>query len=184
MMRVLFVGDRFVAGVGDPAYAGWVGRLCAASRADLTLSNLGVRQQTSVEIAQRWHAEAVTRWANDAPYGLVFAFGVNDVVEQQGMLRVGHEESLAVTRLMLSQAQTLGPVLRIGPPPVADSALCARLQGLDAGFAGVAQGLGVPYLSVLGPLLRHETWMQQVALGDGAYPTGEGYAALAELEAG
>ena len=48
-MRVVFVGDSLTVGVGDPAYLGWVGRLCAAAPLaglELTAYNLGVRSET------------------------------------------------------------------------------------------------------------------------------------------
>jgi len=78
--RVLFFGDSFVAGVGDPTGLGWVGRVVAASHAAgaaMTAYNLGVRGETSVEVAVRWRAESRPRMVADAGYGVVFSFGVN-----------------------------------------------------------------------------------------------------------
>ena len=61
-MRILAFGDSFVAGVGDPAHQGWLGR-ALAGRPEVTLYNLGVRRDTSADIARRWLAEAVLPWS-------------------------------------------------------------------------------------------------------------------------
>ena len=50
-LRVCFLGDSLVAGVGDPDGLGWVGRLVAgafAAGAPLTAYPLGIRRQTSL----------------------------------------------------------------------------------------------------------------------------------------
>ncbi len=63
-LRVCFVGDSFVAGVGDPEHLGWAGRLAAgSSRAGrrLTAYNLGVRRQTSRDVSHRWLFECQQR---------------------------------------------------------------------------------------------------------------------------
>jgi lysophospholipase L1-like esterase len=62
--RLLFFGDSLVAGVGDPTGAGWVGRVVATSFASglgLTAYNLGIRGETSEQIASRWRTEALPR---------------------------------------------------------------------------------------------------------------------------
>src|SRR5690606_27298725 len=59
-LRICFVGDSFVAGVGDPEALGWSGRLTVDAHAAgvaPTAYNLGVRRQTSTDIAGRWQAE-------------------------------------------------------------------------------------------------------------------------------
>jgi hypothetical protein len=74
--RVLFFGDSLVAGVGDPEGRGWVGRVVEASFGagmPLTAYNLGVRRETSVEIAGRWQAEAPPRLTPEAECSVVFS---------------------------------------------------------------------------------------------------------------
>ena len=59
-IRICFVGDSLVNGAGDPECLGWTGRICAGARGDgydVTYYNLGVRGQTSADIASRWHEE-------------------------------------------------------------------------------------------------------------------------------
>ena len=62
--RVCFIGDSFVLGVGDPDGLGWSGRIAAAARRrgiDITAYNLGVRRETTADIARRWQAEVAPR---------------------------------------------------------------------------------------------------------------------------
>ncbi|MDQ3850891.1 MAG: GDSL-type esterase/lipase family protein, partial [Actinomycetota bacterium] len=78
--RVLFVGDSFVAGVGDESGLGWVGRVVAASYAGghpITAYNLGVRGETSHDVAQRWRAEARPRVRPGTDCRVVFSLGSN-----------------------------------------------------------------------------------------------------------
>lgn len=55
-IRICFVGDSFVNGIGDERALGWAGRLCAAANArgvPVTYYNLGVRRNTSKDILLR-----------------------------------------------------------------------------------------------------------------------------------
>ena len=63
-MRLCFVGDSFVHGTNDPEYLGWTGRVSILAWArghQLTCYNLGVRRDTSSEIAARWESESQRR---------------------------------------------------------------------------------------------------------------------------
>ena len=63
-LRVCFLGDSFVAGVGDPEHRGWVGRLAARTSREgqpLTVYDLGVRRETSRDLLRRWHGKCVPR---------------------------------------------------------------------------------------------------------------------------
>ena len=56
-MRLCFIGDSLVNGTGDPTGLGWVGRVTASARRrghDVTTYNLGIRRDTSADIAARW----------------------------------------------------------------------------------------------------------------------------------
>ena len=59
-IRICFIGDSYVQGTGDPECLGWAGRLCVTARRDgheVTGYNLGVRRETSRDIAHRWLSE-------------------------------------------------------------------------------------------------------------------------------
>ena len=64
-MRICFIGDELVAGVGDPRGLGWVGRVNAHSTFDLpaTFLTLAVPSETTKEMAARWEAEVLPRLA-------------------------------------------------------------------------------------------------------------------------
>jgi lysophospholipase L1-like esterase len=183
--RVLFFGDSFVAGVGDPAGQGWVGRVAAASFAaglPLTAYNLGVRRETSLDVAARWRAEARPRMRVPASYGVVCSFGVNDTSDDGGRVRV--EPGLAVDALgrVLDEAAQLGlAALVVGPAPSGDSAQDERSRALADSFAAVAARRGVPFVAVLDALCASATWAAEAAAGDGTHPGAGGYAELAEL---
>ncbi|WP_067481299.1 DUF459 domain-containing protein [Actinomadura hibisca] len=184
-LRVCFVGDSFVAGVGDPRHLGWAGRLAArahAAKLPLTSYNLGVRLQTSADVRARWRAECGLRLRDGDDLRVVFSFGVNDAMHVDGRPRVAPEESAANLATMLGEAATEGwPALVVGPPPIDDDGHNARTALLDELFAEVCRDASAPYVSVRGPLLGSDVWTHEVRAGDGAHPGADGYDVLADL---
>ena len=116
-MRICFIGDELVAGVGDPRGLGWVGRVNAHSTFDVpaTFLTLAVPSETTKQMAARWEAEVLPRLADGEPHGLVIGIGPGDV--PAGI-------STARSRLNLAnitdRATSLGiPSFVVGPPPLA-----------------------------------------------------------------
>lgn len=183
--RLLFFGDSLVAGVGDPTGAGWVGRVAAASFASglgLTTYNLGIRGETSEQVASRWRAEALPRLLAGADCRIVLSFGANDTSIEHDRVRVDADRSLGALATILDEAATMGlPTLVLGPAPVDDPEQNRRIHGLSVSFVEVCVRRGVPFVSVVEGLLASPVWMEQVAVGDGAHPGAEGYDALADL---
>jgi lysophospholipase L1-like esterase len=185
-MRLCAVGDSFVAGAGDPCALGWIGRLCAAARADgtdVTLYNLGIRRDTSADIAARWQTETARRLPAEHPARLVFAFGVNDCVVETGVRRLPEAATVKNAALVLRHAAARAPTLMVGPPPIADADTNTRIAALDAALATLCARIGQPYVAVFDRLADDATWMTEAAAGDGAHPGADGYAALAAIVA-
>ncbi|GHO89248.1 GDSL-type esterase/lipase family protein [Dictyobacter formicarum] len=183
-LRICFVGDSFVNGTGDPACLGWAGRICAAAQQnghEVTYYNLGIRRQTSHEIARRWQAEVLERLPADCDGRLVFSFGVNDTVYEDGQPRVALQESLRHAREILQLARTLRPTLMVGPPPMPDDEQNQRIAWLSHQFALLCHELTIPYLDVFAPLLQVKDWNAEALANDGAHPRAGGYSALARL---
>jgi hypothetical protein len=127
-MRICFIGDSFVSGAFDDECMGWVGRISASARRrkhDVSPYNLGVRGETSIQIARRWRAEAEMRQSPQQEGRLVFEFGVNDAREVNGKRQMEAAQSLAAAREILGAAVGWKPTLMIGPPPGGDSAQSA-----------------------------------------------------------
>ncbi len=182
-MRILAFGDSFVAGVGDPAHQGWLGR-ALAGRPEVTLYNLGVRRDTSADIARRWLVEAQPRLTDLEPCRLVFSFGCNDANAAKGeSARLPPAESLKNAHLLLSAGAQQAPVLMVGPPPAGEPGLAARVEALNEAFKALCARLRAPYIDVLRPLAVSGTWLAEAQAGDGAHPGAAGYQQMAELVA-
>jgi lysophospholipase L1-like esterase len=182
-LRLCFIGDSFVNGTGDPECLGWVGRVCKAAQYqghDITSYNLGVRRETSTDIAARWHVETSLRLPKDCNPAAVFSFGTNDTTLENGVARVDPQTSVNNTRQILTIAHQHYPVLMISPPPIADTDQNVRTARLSQAFISICQTLDIPYLDVFIPLQASTTWMTEVALHDGAHPSATGYQLLAE----
>jgi lysophospholipase L1-like esterase len=183
-MRICFVGDSFVSGAYDDECLGWVGRICAAARRrrhDVSPYNLGVRGETSVQIARRWRAEAEARQSAQQEGRLVFEFGVNDAREVSGKRQLEAAQSLAAAREILAAAIAWKPTLMIGPPPGGDQARNLRVKELSDGTAALCAQLGVPYFDSFTPLVASSTFIASTKAVDGTHPNGAGYAEWARV---
>ncbi len=182
--RVLFFGDSHVAGVGDPSGLGWVGRVVAASFAagrPVTAYNLGVRGETSVQVASRWREEAAPRLLSGSDVRIVLSFGANDTTIDAGQRRVSPEHSCHALASVLEGARTIAlPALVVGPALVEDADQNKRTHSLAASFGEVCGQHGVPFLNMIAPLLASRVWMDEVAVDDGAHPGVAGYDTLAK----
>ncbi len=184
--RILVFGDSFAAGVGDPTGLGWVGRVVAASYEaglPLTAYGLGVRGHTSVDVAARCEAESDARTQNAAAsYGVVLAFGANDMTEQDRRLRVAPGVAVrALNGLLDLAAERARSAFVVGPPPVGDREQDERIRELSNQFAHVATHRGIPFVETAKALGDHEGWRSEAAANDGSHPGAQGYAALADL---
>jgi acyl-CoA thioesterase I len=183
---VMFFGDSHTVGTGDPDALGWAGRVAGAAIAagvPVTSYNLGVRGQTSVEVAARWLAEAEPRLPDDgSDPRAVFAFGVNDVAGGDGDPRCSREESLEALESVLDGATELGmrPFV-VGPAAIDDEDANRRLVALSAAFGGLCEERGALFVPLVEGLWRSHLWRQEVAAGDGAHPGAYGYMEIARL---
>jgi lysophospholipase L1-like esterase len=183
-LRICYIGDSFVHGTNDPLCLGWTGRLSAEARRRgyaLTSYNLGVRRDTSRDIARRWLMEVACRLPVHCKPYVVFSFGVNDTTLEDGRLRVAAHESVKITRQLLKIAKSRYSVLMVGPPPIADGEQNRRTELLSRHLCEVAGQENVPFLEVFHALFRDEVWMAEVRADDGAHPRASGYECFAKL---
>jgi acyl-CoA thioesterase-1 len=185
-MRVCFFGDSFVNGTGDDDGLGWVGRVVARARRgglDLTGYNLGIRRDTSADVAARWLDEARRRLPSEHDGRLVFSFGANDCSSHgvDDRPRLAPAQSLAHAEAILDTAHRWLPTLMMGPAVVAgDREANTRVCALSADYAKLSERLGVPYLELCQITLGSPLWTGEAIAGDGAHPNRGGYALLAD----
>ncbi len=180
-IRICYIGDSFVKGTGDSKKLGWVGRLSLISqnsKREITHYNLGVRGDTSTNILTRWEREAHARLPNFSINCVVFSFGVNDTIVENGRVRVSLVDSMKNTREILGIAKVKYNVLMIGPPPIYNEYQNSRIKAYDEAYATVCQMLGINYLSIFDTLIKDETWMEELKLNDHAHPKDNGYELL------
>jgi lysophospholipase L1-like esterase len=182
--RVLFFGDSLVAGVGDPAGGGWVARVvsaCFDQGQPVTAYNLGIRRETSIQVAARWRTEARARVPSGAGARVVISLGANDTTIDEGTVRVSPDRSRRALAAILDEVSAVGmSSFVVGPAPVDDAEQNARIKALTESFAKVSIERGVPFVGVAEALLKSSAWMAEVAAGDGAHPAAEGYRTVAQ----
>ncbi len=180
-IRICVIGDAFVAGVGDPKALGWVGRVAARTPQDevsLSLFTLGVPGETTADLGSRWWEEASRRYGTDAvDCRLVIGLGHADI-----------DSGLSIPRSRLNLANVLDDAhsrrlaaFVVGPPPTVDSERNRRIEELSDTFSDVCRRRDVPFVDTFGPLLTHEDWLTDLAVGNGTYPRQAGYGLIAWL---
>ena len=183
-MRICFIGDSFVSGAYDDECQGWVGRISVAARRrkhDVSPYNLGVRGETSIQIARRWRAEAEARQSVQQEGRLVFEFGVNDARDVNGKRQLEAVQSLAAAREILAAAVAWKPTLMIGPPPGGDQLRNVRVKELSDEMADLCTLLGVPYFDSYTQLVKSATFIPSTKAVDGTHPNAAGYAEWARV---
>lgn len=184
-MRICFIGDSFVNGTGDDDCLGWVGRICSKARqsgCDITAYNLGIRRDTSADIAARWQYEASLRLTPEHQGRLVFSFGRNDCAfDTMGQARISLNDSVALTTSILMAAKAWLPTLMIGPSPAASNDQNERIRHLSSQIENICGDVGVPFLSPFEVLLQSKVWVREAQDGDGSHPNRGGYSILADL---
>lgn len=192
--RAVFIGDSIMYGVGDTAnLGGWPARLLRSQKmldVSFTLYNLGVRSDTTEEIANRWLSESEARLPDSIPSIFVFCFGINDATRVNDELRVPLERSLENARKIMSEAKNRSRVLWISPTPIKDSSqptttslgsIQAKSNSVTAaynqGYKSLAEELSIDYLDLFSYFIGHETW--EDLLFDGVHPNASGYDAIA-----
>ncbi|WP_219106571.1 GDSL-type esterase/lipase family protein [Austwickia sp. TVS 96-490-7B] len=178
---LVFVGDSFVAGYGDPKALGWVSRVVARTThpdLDLTPYNLGVRGQSSADLLTRWRAEGLPRWAERRERRLVIGVGQGDL-----------DQDLTIARARLNMANMLDDATArgispfvVGPPPTLDQEFNSRLESLVEAQSDVCARRSIPYVDCYYPLLEHDQWLSELsAATDQRHPGQAGYGLLAWL---
>lgn len=148
----------------------------------LTAYVLGVRGQTSQQVAARFSSDAAARLPAGCHGRVVLAVGVNDTTLLDGAPRVPAAYSAGYLEQVLQPSREAGwPALVVGPPPIADGAQNERIAQLDAVLAQVCAAARVGCVRVFDQLLDDPVWMREVAEGDGAHPGTAGYRRLADL---
>ena len=182
-VRVCFVGDSFVAGLGDSTGLGWVGRIANESRRrglPLTTSNLGVRRDTSILICERLPREVAPPLADADFPRIVVSSEVNDTTVENGYRRVSRVDSVAALR-SISVASDVTELMFIGPPAVDDDYQNERISDLGNALQNESRNLGISYLVCFGGTVTDAVWRRQVREGDGFHPDAAGYEQLAAI---
>jgi acyl-CoA thioesterase I len=184
-VRISFLGDSYIAGVGDPEGLGWVGRITARSRKDrvpLTTYNLGIRRDTSQDVLERLPDEVGRRIAEGADNRLVVSFGVNDTMEENGKRRVEAVQTIAALNDIVKWAKGRKlPLLVVGPPAVIDDAHNRRLLELTIVMKELTRRKDVAFVPLTPDLHENRQWRSGLAAGDGAHPSAMGYDVLTSL---
>lgn len=183
-IRICFIGDSFVNGTGDETFLGWAGRLCNLAQTHetaITFYNLGVRRNTSADILQRWQQECTQRLPDICDGRIVLCCGVNDMVLENGQVRVSLDASRSNVRQILQQTRAKYKTIMVGPAPVGDDDLNTRIKHISEAYANEAGALGIPFIEVFSQLISDQKYILESKNNDGYHPRSYGYTAIAKV---
>jgi lysophospholipase L1-like esterase len=178
---LVFIGDSFVSGYGDPKALGWVSRVVGRTAhpdVEITAYNLGVRGDSSTEVLTRWRTECPPRWKGRSEKRLVVSVGTNDVVSGTTTAR----SRLNLANIIDDAAATGIATFVVGAPPTLDPDFNRRLEVLVEAQADVCARRSVPFVDCYRPLADHDQWRSELsASADGVHPGQAGYSLIAWL---
>lgn len=180
-ISLVFIGDSFVAGIGDEKALGWTGRVLARTDlgdAVLAHYNLGLRGETSGGVSERWQTEGLRRFQDTPERRLVLQIGHGDVAAGTSIAR--HRLNLAN---VLDEASSQGvATFVVGPPPTADPVTNDAIRQLVDAQRDVCDRRGVSFVDTFTPLVGHDQWESDLAASaDGVHPGQAGYGLIAWL---
>ncbi|MEU9125779.1 GDSL-type esterase/lipase family protein [Streptomyces sp. NPDC048506] len=117
------------------------------------------------------------------PYGVV-SFGSNDMVEEDGTVRVAAARCLDNLASILDESKRRAiAALVVGPPPVIDAGEdhLRRTATLADAMAALCRRRHVPFVATTQDLANNPTWTGEALAGDGAHPGSGGYQSLTAL---
>ncbi len=177
-MRILFMGDELVAGLGDPRALGWTGRVMArtSNEPPIMWMNLAVPGEDTARLAGRWEEEAKRRIAPDIDCRLVIGLGSHDLDTSQTLARA----RLHLANLIDSAERIRLRTFVVGPPPRRD--ISKKIQGdLTRAYSDVCVRRGIPFVDTFTPLAAHEQWNTDMTVSSSYTPRQAGYGLMAWL---
>ncbi|SNV25379.1 GDSL-type esterase/lipase family protein [Dermatophilus congolensis] len=178
---IVFIGDSFVSGYGDPKGHGWVSRVVGRTQhpeLDLTTYNLGIRGDSSADVLNRWRSEGMPRWKDRRERRLVLGVGIHDI--DQGLTTARSRLNLANV-LDDATARGISPFV-VGPAPTLDEERNAKLEVIVEAQSDVCSRRSIPFVDCFYPLLEHDQWISELASSrDQIHPGQAGYGLLAWL---
>jgi lysophospholipase L1-like esterase len=180
-IRVAFIGDSFVNGTGDTEYLGWTGRVCQSIKSinkelEITAYNLGVRRETSSDIANRYKDEVASRLIDGDKSIVILSFGVNDCVAIDGIQRVEFDTSVNnLKNILLELKDSYDDILFVMPPPIADSDVNSRIKELSSLYTNICHDMDIKYIDIFDKLESNVIWQKETRENDGSHPRSQGY---------
>lgn len=177
-MRIFFVGDELITGLGDAHGVGWVGRVLARTQSDIPIIpfQLAMPGENTEGLSARWQSEVLPRFNQHDVHKLVIGLGSHD-----------HETGVSLARSRLHLANILDNAQRlnlscfvVGPPPRRD--ILPRIQAdLSHALGEVCARRGVPYVETYAPLATHEQWNTDMSMSGAYTPHQAGYGLMSWL---
>lgn len=178
--RMCVIGDGLVSGFGDPKALGWAGRVAARTPTDdesISMFTLGVPDEPTTHLLERWRGECNLRWHKKTRNRLVVGLGRADVFVGTNTAR----SRLNLANILDEAANNSISTFVVGPPPVLQSSYRNAVEDLAGAFADVCDRRDVPFVDCFHPLESHEQWFSDLENGDGYNPGAAGYGLMAWL---
>lgn len=177
-IRIIFMGDELVAGLGDARALGWTGRVMARTSNDppILWMSLAVPGEDTAHLALRWEEEVTRRISSEVDCRLVIGLGSHDLDTSQTLARA----RLHLANILDSAERMRLRTFVVGPPPRRN--IPQKIQAdLTRAYRDVCERRGVPFVDTYTPLVTHEQWNTDTLVSGNYAPRQAGYGLMAWL---
>ncbi len=176
--RIFFIGDELISGLGDVRALGWTGRVLARTQLTPPIFpfTFVYPEADLYTISTHWETDVLPRLDPEGDNRLVLGVGSHDL--DKGVSNVRSRLYLA-NIIDTAVKKNIQPLV-VGPTPRRDVSP-STINALSTAYQEVCRRRAVPYVETFGPLVKHEQWTTDLALGNGYVPHQTGYGLIAWL---
>lgn len=182
--RICLFGDGFMSHIGASPGQAWNQQLMkdAKSQYDhLKYYQLGIEEDTSLELMQRIPEEARKRFLAGGDNRLIICLGTNDTFAEKVKPQLSTKESIANLTKVLIDHRKECKILIIGPAPVFDPQQNQRIKRLSGALAELCQKARVGYISLFNALLDDVEYKRELHTVDNLHPGQKGHDKIFEI---
>jgi acyl-CoA thioesterase I len=182
--RICLFGDGLMSHIGSEPGLAWNQQLMTDAQSQypkLKCYQLGIEEDTSLELMLRIADEADKRFLNEGDNRLVICLGINDTFAEKIKPQLSTKESIAHMTTVLIDLRKQYKILIVGPSPVFDPQQNQRIKRLSGALAELCQKARVGYISLFNALLDDVEYKREVHTIDNLHPGQKGHDKIFEI---
>lgn len=184
-INICVLGDDLVMNGVDGQDVGWIGRLAESAnlaQGPITFYYLGVRGQTSEQVAERLE-ELTVRLPKGADNRLILGFGLADTLMVDQKPQLSSQASAEALKKIVLATRSHYKMFMVGLAPVYDPQRNSRLKRLNGVYRDMCSKARIPFVDVFATLADDVQYKRELVQGDKVNPGSKGHQKIFDLVA-